>query len=112
MHALRVLLASFSLLPAAVPAQAQPFPTKPIRIIVGFAPGGATDLTARVLAPQMSESLGQSVVVENRPGASGMIGAELVAKARPGQLNFGSGGLGTSPHMSGELFNTMAGLKS
>ena len=72
MHTLRVLLASFSLLLAAIPAQSQTFPTKPIRVIVGFARGGATDLTARVLAPTRTESLGQSVVVENRPGAPGI----------------------------------------
>ena len=158
-------------------AGAQTFPARPVRIIVGFAPGGGTDVAARILAQKMTEGLGQSVVVENRPGASGMIAAEAVAKsppdgatlmmgtqttlavaptlyrkfgidpsrdfagvsmagisplalvvhpslaahsvkdviamakARPGSLNYGSGGVGTTPHMAGELFALEAGLK-
>lgn len=62
---------------------AQAWPGKPIRLIVGFAPGGGTDIVARAMAPKLSELLGQQVVIENRAGASGTIGAELVAKASP-----------------------------
>jgi len=147
------------------------------QILVGFAAGGGTDVAARILAQKLTERLGQSVVVENRPGASGMIAAETVAKSaadgytlmmgsqttlavaptlyrkfaldaardfvgvanagvsplvlvvhpsvpaqsvgdliawaktNPGTINFGSGGLGTTPHMAGELFSIQAGIK-
>jgi tripartite-type tricarboxylate transporter receptor subunit TctC len=64
-------------------AQAQAWPTKPIRLIVGFPPGGGTDIIAREMAPKLSEILGAQVVIENKAGASGTIGAELVAKAAP-----------------------------
>ena len=59
------------------------YPTKPIRVIVGFSPGGSADLTARAVGQKAGELLGQTVVVDNRAGASGMIGAELVARAAP-----------------------------
>ena len=61
----------------------QAFPTKPIRLIVGFAPGGGTDIVARAIAPKMSEILGQSIIIENKSGAAGTIGADLVAKSNP-----------------------------
>ena len=64
-------------------ALAQAFPTKPIRLIVGFAAGGPTDVIARVLAQHMTSSMGQSVVVENRAGANAIIATELVARAAP-----------------------------
>ena len=157
-------------------AQAPKFPSKPVRMLVGFAPGGATDIVARFISPGMAESFGQPVVVENRPGASSQIAGELVARAapdghtllmssqtlmtsvmiekktfpdfvrdfapvalcatsplvlvvnpslpvrsvkellalaraRPGELNYGSGGLGTTPHLAGELLATIARLK-
>ena len=75
----RVLLAAAALLPLAATAQA--FPSKPIRIIVPYAPGGTTDIVARRVGQRMSELLGQPVVVENRAGANTNIGAEAVARA-------------------------------
>ena len=78
-----ILIAAF--LAAAVPAAAaaQAYPSRPIRLIVAFHPGGSVDAVARVVAPRLSESLGQPVVIENRSGASGNIGTELVARAKP-----------------------------
>jgi tripartite-type tricarboxylate transporter receptor subunit TctC len=64
-------------------AQPQPYPAGPIRLIVPYGTGGLTDIVARVIAPGLAESLGQPVVVENRPGANGRIGLEYVANARP-----------------------------
>jgi tripartite-type tricarboxylate transporter receptor subunit TctC len=69
-------------LPAA-PAISQSFPVKPLRIVVPFSAGGPTDITARFIAPRMTELLGQSIVIDNRAGATGIIGAELVAKSPP-----------------------------
>jgi tripartite-type tricarboxylate transporter receptor subunit TctC len=77
-RAFAVLLALVSQL-----SLAQPYPSKPMRLIVGLAPGGATDIMARTLVPGLSEELGQPVVVDNRPGAAGTIGAGIVAKSPP-----------------------------
>ena len=157
-------------------AGAQPYPSKPVRLIAASSPGGGSDLIARLLAQKLSEDLGQQFVVENRAGASGIIGTEVVAKAapdgytlliiqpsltinpsifakipydaardlapvtivvdaaqmltahpsvpirnvrdliaiakrEPGELTIGSPGVGTSPHLSAELLQQMAGIK-
>ena len=157
-------------------AQSDAFPAKPIRVIVPFAPGGSLDLISRMAAPRMGELLGQQIIVDNRPGASGNIGSELVARAtpdgytllgvtlpfvvnplmvarapyhpvndfaavgmicsspslvtvhpsvpvhnikellalarsRPGQINYASAGIGTNPHIAGELFNHLGNTK-
>jgi tripartite-type tricarboxylate transporter receptor subunit TctC len=155
---------------------AQSYPARSVRLIVPSSPGGGTDITARIIAPKLSEYLGQQVVVDNRAGAGTMIGGEAVARAvpdgytllmgistlainpamykkvpydalkdfapisrvvalpnvlvthpslpvksvkeligfaraRPGQINFASAGVGTNPHFAMELFNSMAGVK-
>jgi tripartite-type tricarboxylate transporter receptor subunit TctC len=157
-------------------AGAQNYPTAPMRIVVPFAPGGGTDILARILAQKLNEAWGQTVVVDNRPGAGGTVGTgfvakttadghtllivpagfaaysslykqlpfdptrdlapvsrlasgplvlvvhpslparsvkELIAFARkhPGEVNFGSSGAGTLPHLSAELFNSMSGTR-
>jgi tripartite-type tricarboxylate transporter receptor subunit TctC len=161
---------------AAAAAQSESYPVKPVRIVVPFPPGGAVDIVARTLGAQLVQTLGQQFVVENRPGAGGIVGTEFVAhaapdgytllavssaqatnpslyaklpynterdfapvslvagssymlvthpsmpvknvreliafaKARPGQLNFASGGPASLPHLAGELFNLMAGVR-
>ena len=171
------VLGLLSMLALPVLAQAQPavWPTRPVRIVVTFPPGGAPDTLARVLADKWSQALGQPVTVDNKPGAGGNLGADFVAKSAPDgatlvvgtvgthainqslyakmpynnirdftpitflastpnllvvnnsvpartvqelialakkePLTFGSSGSGTSIHLSGELFNTLAGVK-
>jgi tripartite-type tricarboxylate transporter receptor subunit TctC len=78
----RFLLGAIALSFSAV-VQAQVFPSKPVRVVVPFPPGGGTDLVARAVAPKMSEVLGQPVIIENRAGAGGNIGAEVVASSAP-----------------------------
>ena len=68
---------------AALPALAQPFPSKTVHLIVAYSPGGTGDVVARVIADKLGAALGQTVVVENRPGASGAIGATAVVNAPP-----------------------------
>lgn len=78
----RVLLGALALF-AAASADAQQFPTRPVRLVVPFPPGGSNDVMARMLAPKMAVELGQNVVVDNRGGANSIIGTEIVAKAVP-----------------------------
>ena len=160
----------------SVPGAAQTYPAKPIRIVVAYPAGGANDIIARAVGQRMSEMLGQPVIIDNRGGGGGTIGADIAAKsaadgyalfmaagahalapslyaklpydivadfapvslaakgaylfavhpslpvksvkeliafarARPGQLNFASSGIGAPPHLAGELFKSMAGIE-
>src|SRR5665213_2416173 len=115
----------------ALPAQAQQYPTHPLRLVVPFPAGGPTDIVARPLAVELAAALGQGVIVDNRGGAGGNVGAELVAHAptdgytllvnsvseliayarkNTGALNYGSAGSGSPGHLSGELFKSMTGV--
>ncbi|ANH67936.1 ABC transporter substrate-binding protein [Mitsuaria sp. 7] len=87
---------------AALPAMAQDFPSKPIRFIVPYAAGGTTDLVARTVGAHMSQTLGQTVVIENRGGAGGNLGMDAVAKAAPDGYTVGMGAISTNalnPHI-------------
>lgn len=106
-----LLLATFLGL-ACAGAQAQTYPTKPIRLLVGYSAGGGVDATARMLAPRLSALLGQQVVVENRAGATGLIAADVVAKAAPDgyTLLLGESGLLIAPYLQPRM--TLDPIKS
>src|SRR5881392_297911 len=82
------------LLLAPIVAFAQ-YPTKPVKMIIPFAPGGASDFVGRIMQPKMNELLGQPIVVENRPGAAGNIGAEAAAKSAPDGYTIFLGNVGS-----------------
>jgi tripartite-type tricarboxylate transporter receptor subunit TctC len=88
-------LTALSVALAASVTFAQAFPNKPIKIIVPFAPGGSTDIVARIMASKMSKTIGQTVIVENRAGAGGSIGAAEIAKAAPDGYTIGMGSVST-----------------
>ena len=78
----RIAALLLALAPAIAPAQSD-YPNRPVKLVVGFAPGGSTDIVARIVAQKLGERLGQTVVVENKAGAGGTIGADMTAKAPP-----------------------------
>ncbi|HYJ19469.1 MAG TPA: tripartite tricarboxylate transporter substrate binding protein [Burkholderiales bacterium] len=89
------LLLAIGLLPAAQAAQKDDYPTRPVRMIVPFAPGGASDTVGRIIQPAMADLLKQQVVVDNRGGAAGNIGVEVAVRANPDGYNFLLGNVGT-----------------
>jgi tripartite-type tricarboxylate transporter receptor subunit TctC len=91
----RRLAALALLLAAALPAFAQSWPAKPVRIVVPYPPGGPVDISARLLAPKLQQALGQPFLVENKPGAGGNIGADFVAKSAPDGYTIGMGAIAT-----------------
>src|SRR5262245_46733686 len=106
---MRLLLSAVTavlLIVTANTAHAQSYPSRPIRIIVSFPPGGATDVIARTVGAPLGQRLGQNVVVDNRPGSNGNISAELAANARPDghTLLLGSDSLwGINPHLYSKM---------
>lgn len=100
--AMRALLALCACIAAVQPSYAQPYPQKPIRLVVPYAAGGTADLLGRSLAKKMGEALRQQVVIENRTGAGGGIGADLVAKSKPDGYTLLMGTIAThaiNPHL-------------
>ena len=84
---------------SAIPAMAnaQTYPERTVKIIVPFVPGGSTDVTARILAEGLTKAFNQQVIVENKPGASGTVGVDAVAKSRPDGYTLGLSGVGRPP---------------
>lgn len=98
---------------AATPAAAADYPTKPIRLVIGFAPGGGTDTTARALSTKLTASFGQQVIVDNRPGHSGTIAADIASKATPDghTVLLGTIALAINPSLSEKMpFDTLKDL--
>src|SRR5438552_3281967 len=110
----RFAFAIFVALAAIVPADAQNYPTKPVRIMVGAPPGGGTDIIARMLADKFSEAFKQSFVVENKPGASNTIAADITAKAPPDGytlLAATNTGQAIAPHLLKLGYDPLKGLQ-
>src|SRR5688572_22686440 len=84
----RVVVACVLALTFATPAHTQNYPVKPLRFVVGFAPGGGTDFVARIIAQKLTDAVGQQVIVENRPGAGGLTGLEYALRAAPDGYTF------------------------
>lgn len=105
MKQLTLLLIAASTMASMPLAVAQTYPAKPLRLVIGFAPGGGADILARMITPKLGEALGQNIVIDNRPGAAGNIGIESVAKATPDgyTLLMGFPGLATNPSLYAKL---------
>lgn len=109
----RLAMAVFAATVAVAPAAAQPYPTKPVRIMVGASAGGGTDIIARMLADKFSEAFKQSFVVENKPGASNTIAADLTAKAPPDGYTLlvaTNTGQAIAPHLLKLSYDPLKGL--
>ncbi|MFT4266163.1 MAG: tripartite tricarboxylate transporter substrate binding protein [Xenophilus sp.] len=108
-----VLAASLFAGHPATQAAGAPWPNRPVRLLVGYAPGGSTDLIARAIAPVMSEQLGQPVVIENRPGASGIVASEALINSRDEHtlLINSSGGFSLRPHTTKLRFDPWKDMK-
>src|SRR5262245_66612256 len=105
----RAVACAFCLVVLTVQAPAQTYPTKPVRIIVPYAPGGLTDVVARLYSEQLRQSLGRGVFVENKPGASGIIAIEAMARARPDGHTLRIGNISTNgltPVLVGKTLKT------
>src|SRR5687767_2223612 len=89
------ILAALAVVLAAPPALAQQYPTRALRIVVGFAPGGSADVLSRIMGQRLAESLGQPVVIDNRPAAGGTVATEIVSKAQPDGHTLLLGSVGT-----------------
>lgn len=98
--------AALSLAPLAAQAQAQQWPSKPIKYIVPFAVAGTTDVLARLIQPELSKSLGQPIVIDNRPGAGGNVGSDVLAKSPPDGYTIG-GGTVSSHAINASLYQKM-----
>jgi tripartite-type tricarboxylate transporter receptor subunit TctC len=92
---LKVLLVAIAMLAGSLPALGQTYPSRPLRIVVPFPPGGGTDIGTRIVAQKLQEAWGQAVVVENKPGAAGIVGTELTARSAPDGYTFMMGNIGT-----------------
>lgn len=93
-HGFKTILVGAAALCVGFNAAGQDYPTKPVRMIVGFPPGGATDLVARILQPHLTEKFGRQLVVDNRPGANGIISLDIIARAEPDGYTVGFGHIG------------------
>ena len=87
MNVLHIIALCLLSLSASTASAQQEWPNKAVHLVVGFAPGGGTDIVARALAARMTENLGQSVIVENKAGAAGTIAADMISKAAPDGYN-------------------------
>ena len=93
-NATQILTGLAAALSLTLSAHAQDYPSKPVRMIVGFPPGGATDLVGRILQPKMTELFGRQVVVDNRPGANGIISLDIISRSEPDGYTVGFGHIG------------------